>query len=422
MTKQLTLSIALVLSITWIFGQDATPIKLVNPSFEGLAQIGTEAPRGPRGWVDCGFRGETAPDIHPVPGSPFQVTKPPYDGSTYLGMVVRDNDTWEAISQYLRQPLKADQCYRFRIHIAKSPMYVSISKKTGEGANYTTPTTLRVWGGDKPCGKIQLLHTTKAIINTRWIEYEMEFRPKRDYQYIVFEAFYRTPVLFPYNGNVIVDNATDIVPIPCDESEVPDVFADEEVEGGEDLIAINEPIPTPTPTPQTPKTPEVKTTTPTPNPRVEEKPEPEPSPRPKVQPEPKETETNESGLATLDTRSLREGSIIRVKKLYFAADKSNVRSDSRGVLDEIYRFLKKNERVIVEIGGHTNGTPAHVYCDSLSTMRAQTVASYLVEKGIPEERVKYKGYGKRKPIASNRTAEGRRRNQRVEIKVLGFKG
>jgi len=54
----------------------------------------------------------------------------------------------------------------------------------------------------------------------------------------------------------------------------------------------------------------------------------------------------------------------------------------------------------------------------LSTDRAKIVAEYLVDKGIPAERLTYKGYGKRKSIASNLTKEGRKKNQRVEIKIL----
>jgi len=84
----------------------------------------------------------------------------------------------------------------------------------------------------------------------------------------------------------------------------------------------------------------------------------------------------------------------------------------------VYSFLKEYIDVSVEIGGHTNGTPPHKYCDKLSKERAKAVAQYLVRKGIPANRLKYKGYGKRKPIANNLTKEGRIKNQRVEIKIL----
>ena len=72
------------------------------------------------------------------------------------------------------------------------------------------------------------------------------------------------------------------------------------------------------------------------------------------------------------------------------------------------------------VGGHTNGIPPHDYCDKLSTARAEAVAKYLIQKGIEDERIQFKGYGKRKPIASNNSEEGRKRNQRVEIKIISM--
>lgn len=62
--------------------------------------------------------------------------------------------------------------------------------------------------------------------------------------------------------------------------------------------------------------------------------------------------------------------------------------------------------------------PSDAYCQRLSTARAKEVAEYLIKKGIQRDRVKYKGYGKSQPIASDKTATGRKKNQRVEIKIL----
>jgi outer membrane protein OmpA-like peptidoglycan-associated protein len=56
----------------------------------------------------------------------------------------------------------------------------------------------------------------------------------------------------------------------------------------------------------------------------------------------------------------------------------------------------------------------------LSSARAKAVADYLIAKGISRERIQYRGYGKRQPIDTNETPEGRRRNQRVEIKIISF--
>jgi len=79
-----------------------------------------------------------------------------------------------------------------------------------------------------------------------------------------------------------------------------------------------------------------------------------------------------------------------------------------------------NDDVIIEIGGHTNGVPNDEYCDRLSSSRAKSVAEYLVNKGVNPTKVQFKGYGKKKPIADNKTKYGRDKNQRVEIKILSL--
>ena len=88
------------------------------------------------------------------------------------------------------------------------------------------------------------------------------------------------------------------------------------------------------------------------------------------------------------------------------------------MLEELADFLKYNNTVRIEIGGHTNGIPAHEYCDALSEKRAKTVADYLIDKGVPQSSIEYKGYGKRDPVASNKSVAGRALNQRVEITIL----
>lgn len=126
-------------------------------------------------------------------------------------------------------------------------------------------------------------------------------------------------------------------------------------------------------------------------------------------------------IADLDRKKLSIGQTLQINQLFFTADSSVINPESYAVLDEIYEFLSKNNDVVVEIGGHTNGIPPHEYCDRLSTARAKNVAEYLREKGILAEQVQFKGYGKRVPIASNETAAGRLKNQRVELKIISMK-
>lgn len=126
-------------------------------------------------------------------------------------------------------------------------------------------------------------------------------------------------------------------------------------------------------------------------------------------------------LPELTMANVKVGSTMQINNMYYQADSVNVDPKNHALLDEVFVFLQQNDNLIVEIGGHTNGIPSHEYCDELSTERAKSIADYLYEKGIPKSRLKFKGYGKRKPVATNETAGGRKKNQRVEVKVLEIK-
>ena len=125
-------------------------------------------------------------------------------------------------------------------------------------------------------------------------------------------------------------------------------------------------------------------------------------------------------LEELDRSTIRRGQKIKIDQLYFEADTTDINVESYTVLNEVYDFLNDNPDIVIEIGGHTNGIPPHDYCDKLSKASAEAVAKYLIQKGIEDERIMFKGYGKRKPIASNSSEEGRKRNQRVEIKIISM--
>ena len=369
-------------------GGNEQPIMLQNPSFEDFPKLS----HTPSSWYDCGFPGESWVDIHPVPASEFQVDKTAYDGESYLGMVVRENETWESIGQRLSSPLIGGNCYEFSIHLARSATYLSalsstsIAGATQKKINFATPIKLRIWGGNGYCGKSELLAESSLVINTRWLEFNFRFEPKQSYSYITFEAFYQTPCPFPYNGNILLDNAQPIVPVPCI---------------GE--VAFTPPPPVPTPDNPVPAPPIADNTKPK---------------QPEITPTPPKDSPSKYGSKD----KFRVGQTILVKNLQFDADSIKVPPRSYEAMAELLDFLVENGDLKIEIGGHTNGQPAKEYCDYISNARAKTVAEYLIQRGIAASRLKYVGYGKDKPIASNRTAYGRKMNQRVEIKILGFDG
>jgi outer membrane protein OmpA-like peptidoglycan-associated protein len=202
--RQLSLVVAFLMTQTIIAQQ---VIKLENPSFEDAPRAG----HAPKGWNDCGFPDETEPDIQP---NFFQVTQVAQHGKTYLGLVARDNDTWESVTQLLHSPMLQGQMYKFSLNLCRSTLYVSKSKKTGRDANYATPIIVRIWGGDGPCAKTEKLAETEPVEAEDWQLYQFQFQPKTTHHYITIEAFHKIPTIFPYNGNVLIDNASDIVPVP----------------------------------------------------------------------------------------------------------------------------------------------------------------------------------------------------------------
>lgn len=129
----------------------------------------------------------------------------------------------------------------------------------------------------------------------------------------------------------------------------------------------------------------------------------------------------QSKVSSIKEASLTVGEKLRIENLSFMADSSSVQENSIYVLDYIHSFLTEHDHLIVEIGGHTNNIPPHEYCDKLSEARAKSITSYLIKNGIPKDRLSYKGYGKREPVASNNTPAGRKRNQRVEMKIIAIK-
>ena len=134
-----------------------------------------------------------------------------------------------------------------------------------------------------------------------------------------------------------------------------------------------------------------------------------------------EFETGRRAMPEL-TRAIAQGQTIPMRLLTFATDSASIRPAVYTYLDELYDFLVENPTVTIEVGGHTNNQPTDDFADYLSTARAQAVASYLIEKGIDAARVQHKGYGKKQPIVPNTTPEGRKTNQRVEIKILTATG
>ena len=104
---------------------------------------------------------------------------------------------------------------------------------------------------------------------------------------------------------------------------------------------------------------------------------------------------------------------------FFDFDKSVLKPEGRAKLDDLVSKIRDvNLEVIIAVG-HTDSIGTDAYNQRLSVRRAEAVKAYLVSKGIERNRVYTEGKGEKQPVADNRTKEGRAKNRRVEIEVVG---
>jgi OOP family OmpA-OmpF porin len=104
---------------------------------------------------------------------------------------------------------------------------------------------------------------------------------------------------------------------------------------------------------------------------------------------------------------------------FFDFDKSVIKPEGKAKLDDLIGKIKDiNLEVIIAVG-HTDSVGSDTYNQKLSVRRSEAVKAYLVSKGIEKNRVYTEGKGEKQPVADNKTAEGRAKNRRVEIEVVG---
>jgi len=104
---------------------------------------------------------------------------------------------------------------------------------------------------------------------------------------------------------------------------------------------------------------------------------------------------------------------------FFDFDKSTLKPEARAKMDDLVDKTKGIALEVVIAVGHTDAIGANAYNQKLSTARANAVKDYLVSKGIEKNRVYTEGKGENQPVADNKTREGRAKNRRVEIEVVG---
>ena len=160
--------------------------------------------------------------------------------------------------------------------------------------------------------------------------------------------------------------------------------------------AIKPAMPAPAPAPEAPKA------APAPAPAAA----PAPAPAPVVAPKP---------VATTEK-------VTFAADAFFDFDKSVLKPEGKAKLDDLVGKMGGiNLEVIIAVG-HTDSVGSDAYNQKLSVKRSEAVKAYLVGKGVEKNRVYTEGKGEKQPVADNKTSEGRAKNRRVEIEVVGTRG
>ena len=154
-----------------------------------------------------------------------------------------------------------------------------------------------------------------------------------------------------------------------------------------------------------------------------EQPKPAPTPEPKPAPAPAPAPAPQPRQEVKPVEAPKPKPVA--EKVTFAADvlfdfdKSVVKPEGKSKLDDLSNKVKGvNLEVVIAIG-HADSIGSDAYNQKLSVRRAESVKAYLVSKGIESNRIYTEGKGEKQPVADNKTREGRAKNRRVEIEVIG---
>ena len=161
-------------------------------------------------------------------------------------------------------------------------------------------------------------------------------------------------------------------------------------------------------------------------PKPEPKPAPPPAPKPAPPPEPKpappapkpEAEKPKPKPEPEKPKPVAE-KVTFAADVLFDFDKAVIKPEGKSKLDDISNKVRGiNLEVVIAIG-HADSIGSDAYNQRLSVRRAESVKAYLVSKGIEPNRVYTEGKGEKQPVADNKTRDGRAKNRRVEIEVIG---
>lgn len=112
------------------------------------------------------------------------------------------------------------------------------------------------------------------------------------------------------------------------------------------------------------------------------------------------------------------GDAIRLSRLNFDQGKAHIAPESYSELDQVVEMMKDNDKMVIQLEGHTDNLGNAKANMKLSENRVEAVKKYIVSKGISKGRIKTKAFGGTQPLSNETTTETRNLNRRVEMRIL----
>jgi len=150
-----------------------------------------------------------------------------------------------------------------------------------------------------------------------------------------------------------------------------------------------------------------------------ETPAPMPAPMPKSAPAPTPAVAPVAPAAVPVVAAPAAAKVTYAAEAFFDFDKAVLKPEGKAKLDDLVGKVKGISLEVIIAVGHTDSIGKEGYNQKLSVKRSEAVKAYLVSKGIEKNRVYTEGKGEKQPVADNKTSEGRAKNRRVEIEVVG---
>lgn len=146
---------------------------------------------------------------------------------------------------------------------------------------------------------------------------------------------------------------------------------------------------------------------------------PAPAPAPVAAPAPAPAPAPAAAAPRAAAPAVAATKVTYAADAFFDFDKSALKPEGRAKLDDLVSKIKDISLEVIIAVGHTDSVGPDAYNQKLSVARSEAVKAYLVTKGIEKNRVYTEGKGEKQPVADNKTSDGRAKNRRVEIEVVG---